>query len=190
MELDTPLAQRALPSPNKRARGVHERIEFVVLHGTWMAGDESALSRLTDPATEVSCHYYIMRGGEIIQLVAEAEAAFHAGKSRAVNSEGVTIEGLNNWSIGIELANSGPFMGGTPTAEEEANPDWNAVEPYTLAQYDAVIDLLRDIMARRPLIIKERVLGHDVVAPGRKSDPGPHFDWNYLAAAGVALART
>ena len=154
-----------------------------------MAGDEGALSRLTDPEAEVSCHYYITRAGEIIQLVPEAEVAFHAGRSRAVNSEGVTVDGLNNWSLGIEIANSGPFLGGVPTPDEEANPDWNECEPYTLAQYDAVIDLLRDIMLRHPLIIKERVLGHDVVAPGRKSDPGPHFDWSYLEAAGVAVAR-
>ncbi len=188
MELDSPFAARALPSPNMRPRRVNERIEFVILHGTWMAGDEGALRRLTDPASEVSCHYYITRGGEVIQLVPEGEAAFHAGKSNAVNSEGVAVDGLNNWSIGIELANSGPFLNGTPTPAEEASPDWSKVEPYTLAQYDAVIDLLRDIMVRHPLIIKERVLGHDAVARGRKSDPGPHFDWSYLEAAGVAVA--
>lgn len=188
MEVDSRLAQRVLPSPNKRERRSGERLEFVILHGTWMAGDEGALHRLTDPAAEVSCHYYITRAGEVIQLVPEYEVAFHAGRSRGVNEAGVEVDGLNGWSLGIEIANSGAFLNGTPTPEEEANPDWTKVEPYTLAQYDAVIDLLRDILARHPSISKERVLGHDAVSPGRKSDPGPHFDWNFLEAAGVAIA--
>ncbi len=188
MEVDSAVALRCLPSPNQRARRAGERLEFVVVHGTWMAGDEGALQRLTDPAAEVSCHYYITRGGEVIQLVPESEVAFHAGRSRAVNAEGIEVDGLNGWSLGIELANSGPFLAGTPTPADEANPDWSKVEPYTLAQYDAVIDLLRDILLRHPSIIKERVLGHDAVSPGRKSDPGPHFDWSYLEAAGVAIA--
>jgi N-acetylmuramoyl-L-alanine amidase len=185
----SPFVTRFLPSPNKRARRDGERLEFVILHGTWMAGDDGALARLTDPVAEVSCHYYVTRAGDIIQLVEEDEVAYHAGRSRAVNSEGVEVDGLNGWSIGIEIANSGPFGAAPPTPEQEANPDWERAEPYTMAQYDAVIDLLRDIMARHPAITKERVLGHDVVSPGRKSDPGRHFDWEFLEAAGVALAR-
>ncbi|RYG59882.1 MAG: N-acetylmuramoyl-L-alanine amidase [Alphaproteobacteria bacterium] len=188
MEVDTPLATRTLPSPNTRERRQGEKLEFVIVHGTWMAGDEGALHRLTDTAAEVSCHYYITRGGEVIQLVREHEVAFHAGRSRAVNAAGVEVDGLNGWSLGIELANSGPFGGRTPTPEEEADPNWEACEPYSLAQYDALIDLLRDILARHSSITKERVLGHDAVAPGRKSDPGPHFDWSFLEAAGVAVA--
>lgn len=186
MEADSKLATRCLPSPNLRARRRDERLEFVILHGTWMAGDEGALARLTDPVAEVSCHYYITRGGEVVQLVNECEVAFHAGKSRGVNSAGVEVDGLNGWSLGIELANSGPFGAHVPTPEEEANPDWDKAEPYSVAQYDALVELLRDIMARHEGIVPERVLGHDQVSPGRKSDPGPHFEWERLVAAGVA----
>lgn len=185
MEADSKLVARCLPSPNKRARKDTERLEFVVIHGTWMAGDEGALARLTDPVAEVSCHYYITRGGEVVQLVNEAEVAFHAGKSSAVNSLGWNVEGLNGWSIGIELANSGPFGATPPTPEDEVNPDWDKAEPYTQVQYSVLVELLRDIMERNPGIIPERVLGHDAVSPGRKSDPGPHFDWELLEAAKV-----
>lgn len=183
---DSVVASRVLASPNRRVRRADELLEFVIVHGTWMAGDEGALARLTDPVAEVSCHYYITRAGEVIQLVAEAEVAFHAGKSRAVNATGVEIEDLNGWSLGIEIANSGPFGGRVPTPAEEASPDWATVEPYTEAQYGAVVTLLKDIMERNRGIQPARVLGHDAVAPGRKSDPGPHFDWMRLIAAGVA----
>ena len=187
---DSGLVARCLPSPSHRARKAEERLEFVIIHGTWMAGDEGALARLTDAVVEVSCHYYITRGGEIIQLVKEAEVAYHAGKSHAVNSMGWNVEGLNGWSLGIEVANSGPFGATPPTPEEEATADWDNVEPYTQAQYGALVDLLRDIMARHAGITPARVLGHDVVSPGRKSDPGPHFDWEWLEAAKVALVPT
>ena len=183
---DSHLVTRLLPSPNFRPRKVEERLEFVIIHGTWMQGDEEALVRLTDPVVEVSCHYYITRMGEIIQLVAESDVAWHAGVSRGVASDGTVVEGLNGWSIGIEIANSGPFLGGTPTPEEEANPDWDRAELYSLAQYGALVDLLRDILKRDVGISPERVLGHEVVSPGRKVDPGPHFDWEYLREAGVA----
>ncbi|PZP40197.1 MAG: hypothetical protein DI585_01580 [Pseudomonas fluorescens] len=176
---DSPLVTRVVASPNRRARTLEERIEFLVIHGTWMVGDEGALSRLTDPVAEVSCHYYITRTGEIIQLVAERDVAWHAGKSQAVNAAGELVEGLNGWSIGIEIANSGSFGGHVPTPELEAHPDWIHVEPYTPAQYAAVKALVEDIVARNPGISKERVLGHDEVSPGRKSDPGPHFDWSW-----------
>lgn len=178
---------RCLPSPNKRERKEGERLEFIIIHGTWMVGDEGALARLTDPVAEVSCHYYITRSGEVIQLVPEAEVAFHAGKSHAVNGMGWTVEGLNGWSLGIEIANSGPFGAIPPTPQQEANPDWSKAEPYTVAQYDALTELLRDIMARHPEIVPERVLGHDAVSPGRKSDPGQHFDWQRLIEAGVTI---
>lgn len=177
---DTPLVSRVLPSPNTRERKAGERLEFVVIHGTWMAGDDAALARLCDPVAEVSCHYYITREGEIVQLVPERLVAFHAGVSRAVNGQGVEIEGLNNWSLGIEVANCGPFLDGPPSVDEETLVGWTRAEPYTEAQYAALKVLVADILARNPYITKERVLGHNEVAPGRKTDPGTHFNWNWL----------
>jgi N-acetylmuramoyl-L-alanine amidase len=163
-------------------------LEFVVLHGTWMRDDEDALARLCDPVAEVSCHYYITRGGQVIQLVGEERVAFHAGKSQAVGADGVVREGLNGWSLGIEIGNAGPFVEGVPDAAAEAKlgeGDWAHAEPYTAEQYVAVIALLKDILARNKGISASRVLGHDAVSPGRKSDPGKHFDWQKLRDAGV-----
>lgn len=179
------------PSPNSRARKPEERLEFVIVHGTWMRDDEAALARLCDPAAEVSCHYYITRTGKVVQLVDEARVAFHAGKSAAVNAAGALVEGLNGWSLGIELGNAGPFVHGAPDAAAEAaiaEADWQHAEPYTAEQYAALTVLLRDILARNPGINASRVLGHDAVSPGRKSDPGRHFDWRRLADAGVCAA--
>ncbi|TKW60681.1 MAG: N-acetylmuramoyl-L-alanine amidase [Blastochloris viridis] len=177
---DSALVDRVLPSPNYRTRNAGERLEFVIIHGTWMAGDDGALQRLCDPVAEVSCHYYITREGEVIQLVPERLVAFHAGVSRAVKSDGAEVNGLNNWSLGIEVANCGPFLDGPPSVEQETLVGWTRAEPYTEAQYLALKELVADILARNPHITSERVLGHNEVAPGRKTDPGVHFSWDWL----------
>lgn len=184
----SPVAKEFRPSPNGRERKADEWLEFVVVHGTWMLSDEDALARLCDPLAEVSCHYYITRAGKVVQLVGEERVAFHAGKSQAVDANGELREGLNGWSLGIEIGNAGPFVEGAPDALAEANlreEDWAKAEPYTEVQYVALIALLKDILARNKGISASRVLGHDAVSPGRKSDPGKHFDWQILRDAGV-----
>lgn len=176
---------RRVASPNKRARRGEEELRLVVIHATWMAGDDKALARLCDPAAEVSCHYYISRAGEVIQLVDEAEVAFHAGKSVWQG-----IEGVNGWSLGIELANSGPFGSypdGPPVGVEQSGVDWGKVEAFSEAQYGALIGLLRDILRRHPQIRPAAVVGHEEVSVGRKIDPGGHFDWGRLVSAGVCV---
>ena len=183
---DCPVATAWRLSPNRRARLEGEVVRFVVLHGTWMVSDADALARLTDPEAQVSCHYYVSRDGNVAQLVPEADVAWHAGKSFWDG-----VDGLNPWSLGVEIGNAGPFAGGVPTTAQEAvisDAQWAAAEPYTDAEYAAVIGLLKDVLARHGLG-PEAVLGHDEVSPGRKSDPGCHFDWARLAAAGVALPR-
>lgn len=183
---DSPVARALNLSPNRRPRVGEERIRFVVLHGTWMATDADAVARLTDEVSQVSCHYYISRTGEVTQLVREADVAWHAGKSFWQG-----LEGLNPWSLGVEIGNVGPFAGRVPSVAEEAaisDSQWAAAEPYTEAEYAAVIALLKDVLARHGLG-PEAVLGHDEVAPGRKTDPGAHFDWGRLVAGGVALPR-
>ena len=151
------------PSPNYAERTYP--VSYVVLHGTWMADDSAALARLCDPAAEVSCHYLIAADGLLYKLVDEGYMAWHAGKSRWQG-----LEGLNAHSIGIELSNPG-------------GPPFNV--PYTEAQYHTLEDLLRDILLRHNLP-PENVLGHEHIAPGRKNDPGPLFDWQRLATAGLA----
>lgn len=127
-----------------------------------MASAKAAADTLCNPATEVSAHYLIAEDGEVLSLVPEALRAWHAG----AGAWGVTTD-VNSRSIGIELANTG-------------------LAPFAAPQMDALVDLLRCIQARwhiRP----ERVIGHSDMAPGRKIDPGPRFDWQRLAREGLAV---
>ena len=172
--LVSPLATRIVESPNWRERGVGEELRYIVLHGTWMADDEAAIARLTDPATQVSAHYLITHTGEIVQMVGEDKVAWHAGVSRWDG-----VEGLNGYSIGIEIGNAGPFLG-PPTPEAEAHPDWSLAPAYKDCQYEALAKLIEDIRARHPQITAKRIVAHSEIAPGRKSDPGMWFDWKRI----------
>lgn len=179
MMLGSTLVSRREPSPNWRERG-NAALKYVIIHGTWMKSDDEAIARLRDEAAEVSAHYLITREGELVQLVSEKHSAFHAGLS---HWDG--IKNLNDWSIGIEIGNAGPF-GNKPDPQAERGPaNWSKAEPYTDAQYKTLIALLKDIQARHPAIKPENVLGHSDIAPGRKIDPGAHFDWKRLVTSGV-----
>ena len=171
---DSPLVDFVFSSPNGRERKASEKVTLIVLHGTWMKDDVGAVARLCDPATEVSCHYYIMRHGEIAQLTPEARVAWHAGKSVW---EGV--EGVNAFSLGIEIGNGGDGTG-------ELAPYVSQVEPYYPHQYLSLIQLLKELVQRYPGV---KIVGHDQISPGRKTDPGAHFDWSKLLAAGLPVAR-
>ncbi len=171
-------------SPNRRPRTEGETIRLIVLHATYMAEDEDALQRLCDPATQVSCHYYLARDGAVTQLVPDAEVAWHAGVSRWTFPNGETLENLNPYSLGIEIGNAGPFgklYPKGPPKELEQAPDWTQAEPFTEVQYSALATLLQGLMARHNLKL-EAIVAHSAIAPGRKTDPGPHFDWVKLHA--------
>ncbi len=101
----------------------------------------------------VSSHLFIRRDGEVLQFVPYQMRAWHAGVSRMQGRER-----CNDFSIGIELE-------GTDH------------QPYTDAQYLALAAVSRDIMRRFPAITLGRIVGHNDIAPGRKTDPGPAFDW-------------
>jgi N-acetylmuramoyl-L-alanine amidase len=122
---------------------------------------------MCSPDSQVSAHYLVDEDGEIIQLVDERARAWHAGVSSWAGETDI-----NSLSIGIEIQNAGH--------EEERPP------PYPEEQIRAVIALCRDIMGRHG-ISPLRVVGHSDVAPARKCDPGEHFPWARLAAAGVAV---
>ncbi len=149
------------PSPNHSPRT--EAIKYIVLHGTWMSCAQSALDRLCDPAAEVSCHYLIDEKGALYQLVKDSEAAWHAGISAWKDDVS-----LNQSSLGIELAHSG-----------------DVTVPYTEAQYETLIELL-GVLLTAHRIAPTHVLAHSDIAPDRKNDPGPQFDWNKLYSAKVA----
>lgn len=136
--------------------------DLIVLHYTAMASTAEAKDRLCDPAFEVSAHYLISEQGTVLPLVPEDLRAWHAG---AGAWGGVTD--INSRSIGIEMANTGNT-------------------PFSAAQMDALEALMRGIMARWR-IPPERVIGHSDMAPGRKIDPGPRFDWRRLARQGLSV---
>lgn len=158
------LPARLRPSPNHNERRV-PAVEMLILHYTAMESAEKAISWLCDPRSEVSCHYLVDEQGMVTQMVPESRRAWHAGASRWKGHED-----LNSRSIGIEIANAGDLEEGT--------------QEYPNVQIEAVIALAKDICERHN-IAPELVLGHSDVAPSRKKDPGRHFPWARLAAAGV-----
>ncbi|MEL6290107.1 MAG: N-acetylmuramoyl-L-alanine amidase, partial [Pseudomonadota bacterium] len=167
---DSPLVVRCVETANCTERrpltDPPRRPDMLLLHYTAMASAERAIHWLTTPESGVSCHYVVTEEGEIVQLVPEALRAWHAGVAFWRGEEDI-----NSASIGIEIANPGPGEVG---------------EEFPPRQMQAVRDLARDICARNA-IPPARVLAHSDVAPGRKTDPGPLFDWRWLAAEGVGL---
>lgn len=166
--LSPPLVVRLidLPSPNFGVRKGGAQPELVVLHYTAMASAEAALERLCDPRAEVSAHYLIAEDGRVWRLVPEDRRAWHAG----AGSWGGRSD-VNSHSLGIELANAGPPAG---------------FPPFPSRQMTALEALLGDILARWG-IRAEGVIAHSDMAPGRKADPGPKFDWRRLARLGLAI---
>ncbi len=156
-----PLKPLWCPSPNQGARRDGLRPSLVVLHYTAMQSAEAALDRLCDPAAEVSAHYLIGSDGRLWQMVAESQRAWHAGAG-----EWFGTDDINSRSIGIELDNSG----GHPFSEPQM----------------AVLEVLISQILGRWAIQPEGVIGHSDMAPGRKTDPGPRFDWTRLACQGLA----
>ena len=155
------------PSPNHGPRRDGLLPELVVLHYTAMRSAQAALDRLCDPSPPaglgpVSAHYLIGPDGTLWQMVREASRAWHAGTGAWGGAGDV-----NSRSIGIELANTG-------------------AAPFAAPQMDALEHLLRGIMTRWA-IPAHGVIAHSDMAPGRKVDPGPRFDWRRLARQGLAL---
>lgn len=150
------------PSPNfgERRGGVQPSV--IVLHYTAMASCAEARDRLCDPLAEVSAHWLISEQGAAEALVPEAARAWHAGAG-----EWAGLTDVNSHSIGIELANSGH-------------------QPFAAPQMAGLEALLDGIMARWA-IPSHRVIAHSDMAPARKSDPGPRFDWRRLALGGRAV---
>jgi N-acetylmuramoyl-L-alanine amidase len=161
---DSTLAAEVLPSPNRGERRDGRRLDMLLLHYTGMPDTDGALAWLCNPASDVSCHYFVFEDGRIVQLVPEALRAWHAGAGSWGQDDDI-----NSCSIGIEIANPG-HDGGLP--------------PYPEAQIASLAMLGRDIVARWS-IPPERVLGHSDVAPGRKQDPGERFPWADLHRAGL-----
>lgn len=132
-----------------------------------MDSTKLSLERLCDPFFKVSSHYLIGEEGSIYQLVDEKNRAWHAGDSFWRGRSKV-----NDFSIGIEIQNPGHhyFL---------RKGEWF---PYAAQQYQSLLNLLRVISLRIPLV-KDNIVGHCHITSHRKIpkiDPGPHFDWEYL----------
>lgn len=170
-----------VPSPNCDARPAGACPEVLIVHAISLppgefggAGVEQFFCNALDvdahpyyPGIQhlkVSAHLFVRRDGALVQFVPLHLRAWHAGES---SCEGRTR--VNDFSVGIELEGC-----------DEA--------PFEDAQYTALAALTRALMAAYPAITPARIYGHSDVAPGRKTDPGPHFDWMRLRAALVPLA--
>ena len=158
------IQNRPSPNLNDRAKGSH--IDMIVLHYTGMQSAEAALKRLCDPESEVSTHYVVDEAGSIFRLVVEEKRAWHAGISSWQGASNI-----NDRSIGIEIVNPGHEFG---------------YQQFPQSQMMSVHNLLREVILRYQ-IPPSRVVGHSDIAPARKQDPGEFFDWQGLAAEGLAV---
>ncbi|MFZ5962744.1 N-acetylmuramoyl-L-alanine amidase [Thalassococcus sp. BH17M4-6] len=150
------------PSPNFGPRRDGALPDLVVIHYTAMTDAAAACMRLCDPAAEVSAHYLISETGAAWHLVDEEKRAWHAGAGQWGHARDV-----NSRSIGIELANTGRH-------------------PFPEPQMCALETLLAGILSRWH-IAPQGVIGHSDMAPGRKIDPGPRFDWRRLAQQDLSI---
>ncbi len=167
---------RRVPSPNRDARPPGTELDLIVIHGIslppgrfggpWI--DRLFLNDLPpdeDPyfATiahlRVSAHVLIDRRGRLTQYVPFTERAWHAGQSAYCGRVA-----CNDFSVGIELEGADDV-------------------PYTAKQYRRLAALVRALRRAYPSLARADVVGHSDIAPGRKTDPGPAFDWRRLAAA-------
>ena len=130
-----------------------KKISFLIFHYTETDNLAKAIKLLTNKKRRVSCHYLIDTNGRIYNLVDEKKRAWHAGESIFKGREN-----CNEFSIGIELEGT----------DHEA---------FTDSQYKTLICLTNRLLERYPKIDLDRIYGHSDVAPGRKTDPGPYFEW-------------
>lgn len=167
-----PAARRIL-SPNCDPRPPDEVIRLAVIHAISLPPDEfggpgiiQLFTNRLDPSAHpyfreiqglrVSSHFLLRRDGELIQFVSCRQRAWHAGVSNWLGRPN-----CNDFSIGIELEGCDRL-------------------PFEDAQYQGLNRLLADLRRDYPI---EAVLGHSDVAPGRKTDPGPCFDWHRVRPA-------
>ena len=163
------------PSPNCDDRPPGVAVDLLVLHGISLPPGcfggpyiDRLFTNCLDAAEHpffreiaglrVSSHLLIRRGGELVQYVPLHRRAWHAGRS---SFAGRTA--CNDFSIGIELEGTDQL-------------------PYTERQYRRLLPLCRALLRTYPGLAPERIVGHCDVAPGRKTDPGPAFDWKRLRA--------
>lgn len=171
-------AARRVNSPNCNSRPAGSHPELIVVHGISLppgcyggadiesfflnaldANDHPYFAEICD--LRVSAHFLIYRSGELVQFVDTESRAWHAGVSRWQGREN-----CNDFSIGVEL---------------EGCDD----EPYADQQYSVLNELIHALQNEYPLIQRGAIVGHCEIAPGRKTDPGPAFDWSRVTGSSV-----
>ncbi|AIY66404.1 N-acetyl-anhydromuranmyl-L-alanine amidase [Pseudoalteromonas piratica] len=166
---------RFLSSPHFNQRPDEDDISLIVIHNISLPAGQFGLPYITElflgcldcsadesfadlQGLEVSAHCLIRRDGSVIQYVPFNKRAWHAGVSEYKGRQG-----CNDFSIGIELEGSDHV-------------------PFTNAQYASLEELVKTLIKHYPRLNKDEVTGHSDIAPGRKTDPGPHFDWQRFRA--------
>lgn len=176
---------RQLASPNRDARPAGMQADLIVVHGISLPPGEFGgpwidrlFTNVLPPDAHpyfaeiagrpVSAHLCIARSGAVTQYVSLNERAWHAGRSCYRGREA-----CNDFSVGIELEGADSV-------------------PYEPEQYDSLAAVVAALCAAYPSLSQERMVGHSDIAPGRKTDPGPAFDWalarRLVAAACAARA--
>lgn len=162
-----------MASPNCDARPQHQTIRLLVVHAISLPPGQFAGTHVAELFTNsldpqahpyfsaiagrrVSAHFFIRRDGTLVQFVSCLARAWHAGTSCWRG-----VERCNDFSLGIELEGD----------------DFTPFEP---AQYRRLVELIGILRRTYPI---EDIVGHADIAPGRKTDPGPFFDWSELATA-------
>ena len=151
---------RKIYSPNfETKKRKKSEIKSIILHYTGMKNEKTALNKLTNFNSRVSCHYFITYSGEIINLVPDLYISWHAGKSKWRK-----IKSLNNNSIGIEIANQGHNI---------------KYENFKKEQIKSILFLVSNLK-KKYSIKKSNILGHSDISPDRKKDPGEKFPWKLM----------
>ena len=167
---DILIGAQLLESPNQNARPDSADIELLVIHNISLPPGEFGSASIKQffcndldctghpfykelLDLKVSAHLLIDRAGQFTQFVPFCNRAWHAGESLFCGREN-----CNDFSIGIE-------MEGTD------------FEPFTDSQYTSLSEVTRLLLGAYPKMGIEKIVGHSDIAPGRKTDPGPFFDW-------------
>lgn len=160
------------PSPNFNARPAHTEIQLVVIHNISLPPSQFGGGYIqqffqnqldwsihpyfeTIRGMQVSAHVLILRTGEMLQLVNFNDRAWHAGRSSYLG-----LPECNDYSVGIELEGSDDL-------------------PFEAIQYTQLAAVVQALQAAYPAI-QNHIAGHSDIAPNRKTDPGPCFDWQRL----------
>ena len=164
---------RLVPSPNFDERPLGSEVELLVIHAISLPPGQFGgpyIEQLFNNCLEVeahpyfatvaglrvSAHFLIRRDGQLIQFVDVFARAWHAGDSMWWGRPR-----CNDYSVGIELEGCDEL-------------------PFTVVQYTQLAKLLKELFVLLPALRVDGLVGHNDIAPARKTDPGPHFDWAHL----------